>query len=420
MFYKDKYILNILFEAIPEGVIIVDENQTIVAANHPVEKMFGFKKGELHNHQLSTLIPLQFRAVHKTHFQNFLNGTTSRTLNHNLNLFGLSKSNKKFPVEIGLNPFTYQQKKYVFAIIIDISERKENEKRDYFLKLELEKKINQRTADLHNTITQLKELNKNFKKEIKKRIDAERKLKLALKKEIELNELKSKFLTMVSHEFKTPLSGILTSSMLLGKYKLTEQQKNREKHINTITKKTQYLDSILNDFLSIEKLEANNIHYKITSFNLSTIVNDVVYNANMLLKEGQHIQIPENIDEFKCYQDEKYLKLALSNILNNAIKYSPENSTITIEITENNAIIQFKITDNGIGIPEKDQKFIFNRYFRAENALNVPGTGIGLNIIKTHINNLGGTLSFKSQLNIGSTFIINLPNTPTNENNFIN
>jgi hypothetical protein len=410
MFYKDKHILNILFEAIPEGVIIVDENQVIVAANHPAEKMFGYKKGELTNNPLNCLIPKKFHSVHNSHFTNFLNSNGKRQITHNLNLIGVKKSNKTFPLEIGLNPFKVENKIYVLALIIDISERKENERRIDFINTELEKKVQQRTADLHNTITQLKELNLSFKKEIRKRKAAENQLKEALKKEIELNELKSKFLTMVSHEFKTPLSGILTSSMLLNKYQLTEEQSKREKHIKTITNKAHYLDTILNDFLSIEKLEANNINYKFTTFNLSTIINEVVYNANMLLKEGQHIQFPNNIDEFKVTQDEKYLKLALSNILNNAIKYSPKNSTIILEVYQNNSTIEFKITDNGIGIPEYDQKFICNRYFRAENVLNVPGTGIGLNIVKVHIDNLGGNLSFNSKINEGSTFIISLPN----------
>lgn len=140
----------------------------------------------------------------------------------------------------------------------------------------------------------------------------------------------------------------------------------------------------------------------------------------MLLKEGQHIQFPSNIDEFKITQDEKYLKLALTNVLNNAIKYSPENSNIQLLISQTNSNFEFKIIDHGIGIPEQDKKFIFNRYFRAENALNVPGTGIGLSIVKDHIENLGGTINFISNVNKGSTFILTIPNKTEHENHTIN
>ena len=206
------------------------------------------------------------------------------------------------------------------------------------------------------------------------------------------------------------MSGILTSAMLLGKYKLAEQQEKRDKHIKTISDKVHYLNNILNDFLSIEKLDTGKINYKFCSFKVSKVVNEVVYNANMLLKEGQEIKYPDNIDDYSMFQDEKIVELALSNLVHNAIKYSPENTLVDIRITQNEDITTFKIKDNGIGIPKEDQKNIFNRYFRAENALLTQGTGIGLNIVKSHLENLGGTISFVSEENNGSEFTIILPN----------
>jgi signal transduction histidine kinase len=215
---------------------------------------------------------------------------------------------------------------------------------------------------------------------------------------------------MVSHEFKTPLSGILTSTILLSKYKLTEQQEKREKHIKTITDKVQYLNKILNDFLSVEKLEKGKINYNFTTFKLSKVLNEVIYNANMLLKDGQQINYPDNIDEVSLYQDEKIIELVLSNLIYNAIKYSSENTIIDVSISQNEGNTIFKIKDNGIGIPKKDQKNIFNRYFRAENALLLQGTGIGLNIVKDHLGHLNGTITFESKEHEGSIFTIELPN----------
>ncbi len=234
-------------------------------------------------------------------------------------------------------------------------------------------------------------------------------MKNALQKEIELNELKTKFLSLVSHEFKTPLSGILTSVVLAGKYKREEHQEKREKHFNTIKSKVHYLDNILNDFLSIERLETGKVNYKYTSFNLSKLVNEVVYNANVTLKSGQEIEYPQNLDNITLLQDEKILELVLSNLLGNAIKYSPENTLIKFDIKLEEKKIIFKVTDQGIGIPEKDQKHIFERYFRAENALLNQGTGIGLNIAKVHLENLGGSISFQSKENEGTVFTVELP-----------
>ena len=169
------------------------------------------------------------------------------------------------------------------------------------------------------------------------------------------------------------------------------------------------MNNILNDFLSIERLESGKVNYKFTTFNLSKVINEVVYNANMLLKSGQRINIPQNIDEYNLYQDEKILELSLSNLIHNAIKYSPENTHIDLKITQIGKNIIFTIIDQGRGIPKKDQKYIFNRYFRAENALNDQGTGIGLNIVKGHLENLNGSIRFTSNENKGSTFIIELP-----------
>ena len=172
---------------------------------------------------------------------------------------------------------------------------------------------------------------------------------------------------------------------MLSKYKLAEQQEKRDKHIDTITNKVHYLNNILNDFLSVEKLETGKVNYTIRTFKISKIVNEVLYSANMLLKEGQKINYPENIDEMSLTQDEKTIELTLSNLVHNSIKYSLENSIIDIDIEQDDKVTIFRVKDNGIGIPIKDQKNIFNRYFRGENALLTQGTGIGLNIVKNHL-----------------------------------
>ena len=409
MFYQNRNIFNILFEAIPEGVVIVNENQVIIAANSSAEHMFGYNTGVLSNKNLNVLIPSKYHLNHQTHFSKFIKSKNIRKINHDLNLVGIKKNKKEFPVEIGLNPFTVNDENFILALIIDITLRKENEKKIDTLNSLLEKKIVLRTSELNNTIRQLKELNLNYKNEIKKRIEAEKNIKNALKKEQELNELKTKFLSMVSHEFKTPLSGILTSTMLLNKYQLSEEHVKREKHIKTIESKVHYLNNILNDFLSIERLDTSKVTYKFTTFNLSKIINEVVYNANMLLKSGQRIIIPQNSDDFILQQDEKILELILSNLIYNAVKYSPENTTVKLHIIKNGKSIIFNIIDEGIGIPANDQKFIFNRYFRAENVLNTQGTGIGLNIVQAHLENLGGSINFTSKENKGSIFTVKLP-----------
>ena len=138
-------------------------------------------------------------------------------------------------------------------------------------------------------------------------------------------------------------------------------------------------------------------------------MNEVIYDANMMLKEGQTIAYPEGIDTIVVHFDEKILALVLTNLINNAVKYSSENTTVNIIIEQNEDSLKISISDEGIGIPKEEQKHIFNRYFRAENALLNQGTGIGLNIVKTHLENLGGSITFTSIENKGSTFVVTIP-----------
>ncbi|NJB72176.1 hypothetical protein GGR42_002667 [Saonia flava] len=402
VFEKNSDIFNLLAEAISEGIIVVSEHQKIVASNGSANEMFGYQREELIGQPLNVLIPTKYHHGHGDHFQSFMQRSGKRQMGMGRDLFGVRKNGFEFPVEAGLNPFKLHGNLYVMALIIDITERKENEKQIRELNANLENKIKKRTEELQKTVNELTT-------EVKLRKEAEDKAKESLKREKELNELKTKFLSLVSHEFKTPLSGILTSITLLSKYTQTEQQEKRNKHIATIKNKVKYLDNILNDFLSVERLESGKVNYKITSFPLSKMINEVVYDSNMLLKTGQRILYPQNIDEIILEFDEKIFELILSNLVHNAIKYSPENTTIDIQVINKNNVLQIKVVDQGIGIPSQDQKFIFDRYFRAGNALLTQGTGIGLNTAKRHLEDLGGTLTFNSKENLGTEFIMHIP-----------
>lgn len=402
VFEKNSNIFNLLSEAVSEGILVVNQEQIIVATNSRTDEMFGYKKDELKGKSLDTLVPSQYRKSHKKHLENYNQEQQKRRMAQGRELFGLRKNKEQFPLEIGLNPFSLYGNSYVMALIIDVTNIKEKEQEIRELNADLERRIKTRTTELRDTVAELK-------KEIKLRVAAEKKIKNALQQEKELNELKTKFLSLVSHEFKTPLSGILTSATLVGKYAKEEQQDKRDKHLRTIIGEVRRLNNILTDFISIERLEEGKEIYKFSDFSLSKVVNEVVYNSNMLLKSGQRINYPQNIEDIIIRQDEKIVTLVLTNLLYNAVKYSPEDAVIDLQIEMEKNKIVFNIMDQGIGIPEKDQKHIFERYFRAENALLNSGTGIGLHIIKGHLENLNGSISFESQENVGSTFTVTLP-----------
>ena len=375
-FFQDKFavVFETIFDSVSESVIVVDAQQTIVAVNQATRELFGYKEHELEGGDLNILIPKKYHHSHKSHVSSFVKKDDKRRMGIGRDLYGVHKDGHKLPVEAGLNPFSIEGNRYVMAIVTDITERKNYTEN-------LEKLVQERTHRLTE----------------------------ALAKEKDLNELKTKFLSLVSHEFKTPLSGILTSATLAGKYTQSDQQAKREKHLTTIQNKVKYLNNIINDFLSVERLETGKVTYKFTVFPLSKVINEVVYDANMLLKNGQKINYPDQIDGLEIEFDEKILELVLTNLVHNAIKYSPEDAQIDILVDSEPKELKIVVKDQGMGIPLKEQKFIFDRYFRAENALLDQGTGIGLNIVKGHLENLEGSITFSSVEGKGSSFEVILP-----------
>lgn len=366
------HFANIFHESLNEIYVFDAETLRFINVNYGAQKNIGYLLPEL-----QTMTPLDIKPAYtEAEFREQIN-ILNKDKVHKLEFETLHKrkDGTTYPVNVHLQRTKLGDKAIYIAIVLDITEQK-----NYTEKLE--QTVSERTEEL----------------------------RVALASERELNDLKTKFLSLVSHEFKTPLSAIQTSAILLSKYALASQQGKRDKHIKTISDKVNYLNNIINDFLSLEKLEKGKVEYNFSSFKISKVINEVVYNANMILKDGQHINYPDNIDDLSMYQDEKILELALTNLVNNAIKYSSEHTVIDIDIEQKKHTTIFVVRDNGVGIPKKDQKNIFQRYFRAENVLLSQGTGIGLNIVKEHIENLDGKIYFTSKEGVGSEFTIELPN----------
>lgn len=184
VFEKNNNIFRILSEAISEGIIVVNDDQIIVATNGAANEIFGFEEDELIGKTLSVLIPKEYHHRHQSHFENFVDYSGKRKMGSGRDLFGIRKNGKKFPVEVGLNPFVIYDNNYVMALVSDITFRKEQEEQIHELNTELERKIEKRTKELHCTIKELEE-------EIKLREEAEAITKESLKKERDLKDRKS-------------------------------------------------------------------------------------------------------------------------------------------------------------------------------------------------------------------------------------
>lgn len=237
---------------------------------------------------------------------------------------------------------------------------------------------------------------------------AEKDAKNALEKEKELSELKSRFVSMASHEFRTPLSTILSSSNLISKYQKEEQLEKREKHIKRIQSNVRSLTGILNDFLSISKLEEGKLAFHPSEVDLHRLLEELTEEMQEIARPGQHIEL-ECRNDIAINTDKEQLKNILINLISNAIKYSDEGNVIEIRCSSDKESVTIEVEDHGIGIPEKEQEKMFERFFRANNATNIQGTGLGLYIVRRYTEQLGGSISFRSEYEKGSTFTLRLP-----------
>jgi PAS domain S-box-containing protein len=397
-----------LFNSASLGIIVVDKKGTIVLANHFADKLFGYTDQSMAGEVLETLIPQRYHHKHVGYRDDYAHDPKARGMGIGMTLSAIRKDGTEFPVEVSLGHFKTDEEQFVIAYIADITKRKQSEQEiirqqadleainEAMKKLNasLEAKVNKRTIELQSTLNELEA--------------SKEELIISLEKEKEVNDLKSRFVSMASHEFRTPLSTVLSSISLLAKYSTTEDQPKRDKHIDRIKSSVKTLTDILNEFLSLGKIEEGKVDVKPDKFDLTEFVSNTINEMNVLLKQGQKIQY-NHIGTPFTYSDSNLLKHVLVNLISNAIKFSPENSIIHIETKIIDDITILQITDQGIGIPKADQIHLFERFFRATNATNIQGTGLGLHIVGRYVELLKGTITYQSTLEQGSTFTITYP-----------
>ena len=299
---------------------------------------------------------------------------------------------------------------------IDITKQRAAEERIIRLNSELEERVEQRTEELAKAVNQLLETNNQLKYEVQERGTAEaalrkreQELQVSLAKEKELSELKSRFVSLASHEFRTPLSTILSSADLIEAYQKEEHQEKRIRHTSRIKSAVANLTNILNDFLSLSRLEEGKILNQPVRFDLSEFCNEALDEIQDLLKSGQSIRRKDDLQVSTVFLDKKILKNVLFNLLSNAIKYSEEGKPIDCHMITTKGELKIEITDYGIGIPEAEQQHLFTPFFRAHNVENIQGTGLGLNIVKRYIDLMKGEVTFKSASGVGTTFYVSIP-----------
>ncbi len=397
-----------MFENATEGIILTGHHGNIVLVNPAAERMFGYAGNEIIGQPVEILIPSQFKPHHQLLREGFHQKPSNRVMGQGRELFGRKKDGTNLPVEVSLSHYKKEDELFVIAFIVDITHRKEIE----HSMLEQQKQLQKVSSEIRKLNAELEikvEERTIILKEALQRLEqSQTELSEALDKERQLNEIKSRFVSMASHEFRTPLSTVLSSASLLAKYQTTEEQDKRNRHIDKIRHSVRHLNDILEDFLSLGKLDEGKVTTNITGFDLKEFTNETIEDMKGLLKKDQQM-LSVYHGNTTIYSDKKLLRNIIINLITNAIKFSNEGSPIRIAATVENGKADIAVSDKGIGIAKKDIDHLFSSFFRGANAINIAGTGLGLHIVKRYTDLLQGTVQLQSELNEGTTITISIP-----------
>lgn len=411
--------LKAIFESAVDGIITINEQGIIETINPAVTRLFQFKAQEIVGKNISCLMPEPHHTRHDTYISNYIRTGEQKIIGIGRIVEGRKRDGTIFPFRLSISEAHLGDKRIFTGVIHDMTRAIEAEEKIRRLNAQLEQRVEERTEKLAKVVNRLLSTNQQLEREVNERRsveealrESERELLRSLQKEKELNELKSRFVSTASHEFRTPLSTILSSASLISRYTDVEGQPRREKHIKRIKSAVNNLTGILNDFLSLSKLEEGRIEHLPCPFDWEEFSADLVEEIEPTLKKGQEIALHNEGSTELCL-DERLLKNSLINLLSNASKYSEAGQQIQLNMYNDPKRVRFEVVDQGIGISPKDQEHLFTRFFRAENASNIQGTGLGLNIVQRYIQLMGGTIHFESAEGKGSTFELQLPQYPS-------
>lgn len=388
-------LLQAIIQNAIDGIITIDDRGLVESINPAACKLFLYEPQEVIGNNVSMLMPPPDKEQHDEYIGRYQRTHEPHIIGIGREVTGLRKDGTRFPFRLGVSEVQYSGRKIFTGFIHDLSLQKEAEEQLKGYAIHLEELVEERTLSLRYSLNELQQ--------------AKEEVSLSLEKEKELGQLKSRFVSMASHEFRTPLSAVQLSASLIDKYAAPFDSPNITKHVARIKSAVGNLTTILNDFLSLEKLEAGKVEPAFNSFDLVKLSEEITEEMQMVAKQNQNIIYQHTGVNSMVKLDQNLLKNCIINLIANAIKYSGENTFIEFntEISEGGYIITVK--DNGIGIPETDQKHLFEAFFRAHNTGNIPGTGLGLNIVARYANLMNGKVDFKSDVNQGTLFTISFP-----------
>jgi len=392
-----------LFGSAGLGVLLLDRYTSIKYANNFILEFTGFQLEQLIDQQISVLVAKgtnQLNSIREfyeseSEYADIQIEKTAKPVQ-----IAICRSDESLvDMEASFGFLKTEDDNYLILFLNDVSVLQEKDQLIRQLEDEIEQRIKESSRSLSATVEQLSmQIKENERKDLE--------LRKALDKERELNQIKSKFVSAASHEFRTPLSGILASTYLLSKYTKQSDQELRDKHIKRILTSVKHLNEVLGDFLSVDKIEQGDFKPNLTEFHIEDMINEIIQNLQYMLKKNQEIKYFSDYKASIVYLDHSMFHYILTNLLTNAIKYSPENSVIKLSIQRSDHQLRLSVKDQGVGIPKAEQQNLYRRFYRGSNVAQFQGTGLGLSIVKKYVDILDGTIECISETNQGAEFIV--------------
>lgn len=413
---ENTVLLKAIIDNAIDGLITIDDQGIIESINPSACKLFNYTEQEILGNNVSMLMPPSDRTNHDSSLFRYKKNREAGMIGIGRELTGLKKNGNTFPFRLGISEVKYSGRIIYAGFIHDLSREKQAESQLLDYATLLEDQVQERTLSLRETVEALErtktELNlslENLHNTVSTLEQTQRELSLSLAKEQELGKLKSRFVSIASHEFRTPLSMVQLSASLIERHALPLDNPNIVKHVEKIKDAVRNVTAILNDFLSLEKLDSGKVQVKFNHFNLAEFAAEITEDMQIVLKGKQRIIYVHRGPVLVVTLDQTLLKNCIVILIDNAIKYSGEESSIQFhtKINENNCTI--RVCDNGIGIPLEDQKHLCEPFFRAHNTGKISGNGLGLSILSRYTDLMNGKVDFKSRINRGTLFTLTFP-----------
>ena len=391
-----------LAETANDSIVISDSKGKIISWNKSAERTFGYTFEEMNGKDIQTIIPRKHKLLHKESFNERVSGREPKLFGKAIAIEAVRKDETVFPIELSLSSWESNNLFYYTAIIKDITERVNAEQELETYRNHLEELVRKRTEELDKA-------NESLKKEIEKEKEIEMMLQQSLEKEKELNEMKSRFISTTSHEFRTPLTSVLSSAELLQKYAAKWSDDKKNQHLNRIQKSVDYLTKLLDGVLTLSRTETGKKNYNPEPVDLRKFAEECTEDVKSLMTAQHELKLSYKTSQKKFNLDTKLLKFIFNNMLSNAVKYSPEGGKIGLKISTNKKYLIMEVSDNGIGIATEELGKIFESFYRTKNSGTISGTGLGLAIVKRAVELHNGEITVSSEINKGTTFVIKIP-----------